>query len=169
MKTICVLGMAALTLTLSACSDASKHQSSGFSGIGSEHTVSRDSAIDPRLSGGTLHGDIPIRSARSGSTNRADHAELAIRKASGSGWRSKPVTVGSQTLALSVLYINGTPYAVLKPKAGLFAPNIVPEASAAFAANASDLTGCPAASQVYAVGPQPNRPQGLTMALTCSG
>jgi len=159
----------AFALFVGACDTASKHQSTGFSGIGSEPTVSQSSVVDPRFSVGTLYSDIPVKSVRSGSTNRADHAELVIRKASGSNWRSKTVTVGSQTLALSVLYVNTIPYAVLKPKSGLFSPNIVPEASAAFAASAEGLTGCPAASQVYAVGPQPNRPQGLTMALACAG
>ncbi|MBO6773972.1 MAG: hypothetical protein JJ897_00400 [Marinibacterium sp.] len=58
---------------------------------------------------------------------------------------------------------------MLEPKSGLFTPDIVPETSAALGANAAQLTGCPAASQVYAVRPQPNRPQGLTMALVCAG
>lgn len=167
MKRICLLTTG--ILTLSACDNAAKHQSTGFSGLGSEPTVAQADYLDPRLNTGTLYSDVPSRAVRSGSANRADHAELVIRKASGSGWRSKVVTVGGQPLALSVLYVNTIPYAVLKPKSGLFTPDIVPETSAAFGGNAAQLTGCPAASQVYAVGPRPNRPQGLTMALACAG
>lgn len=107
MKRICLL--TAAILTLSACDNAAKHQSTGFSGLGSEPTMAQADYLDPRLNIGTLYSDIPSRAVRSGSANRADHAELVIRKASGSAWRSKRVTVGGQPLALSVLYVNTSP------------------------------------------------------------
>lgn len=107
MKRICLL--TAAILTLSACDNAAKHQSTGFSGLGSEPTMAQADYLDPRLNIGKLYSDIPSRAVRSGSANRADHAELVIRKASGSAWRSKRVTVGGQPLALSVLYVNTSP------------------------------------------------------------
>ena len=94
MKRICLL--TAGILTLSACENAAKNQSTGFSGLGSEPTVAQADYLDPRLNTGTLYSDIPSRAVRSGSANRADHAELVIRKASGSGWRSKAVTVDGE-------------------------------------------------------------------------
>lgn len=162
------IALGALALGLAGCSDPARHQSTGFSGLGAEPGVAKASLVDPRLSGGVLRSDIPVKVVRSGSSNRAVQAELAIKTAKGSGNRSRKVSVGYQELALSIVYVNGTPYAVLKPKAGLFAANIVPETGAALASGAVELTGCPAISQVYSYGPQPNQPQGLTVALGCS-
>ncbi len=167
MKMMTAMGMA--LLALAACSNPAKDQSAGFSGLSSEPAVTQAAVQDVRYGTAALAPDIPVRAVRSGSGNRADHAELAVRKASGSDWRSKPVQVGGQTLALRVLYVNQIPYAVLKPQSGLFKSGIVPETSAAMAAQAQALTGCPAASRVYAVGREPSRPQGLTMALACTG
>lgn len=160
-------GFFALLLALAACANPAKHQSSGFSGLGSEPgTVTRASLGDPRLATGQLDPDIPAKTVRSGSQNRAAQAELAIRTAG--SWRARAVEVGSQELALSVIYVNQTPYAVLKPRSGVFAPGIVPETAASLSASAADLTGCPAGSQVYSHGPQPNRPQGLAVVLACA-
>ncbi|MEX0286108.1 MAG: hypothetical protein AB3N23_15985 [Paracoccaceae bacterium] len=163
-----LIGLTIGALVLAGCSGATRHQATGFSGLGAEPGVTKAASLDPQYAGGTLYPDIPVGALRSGSSNQADHAELVIKRASGSSLRSKPVSVGGQPLALSVLYVNAIPYAVLKPQAGLFSPNLVPETSAAFAANARTLTGCPAASGVYKFGPQPNRPKGMMLALACS-
>ena len=67
MKRICLL--TAGILTLSACENAAKNQSTGFSGLGSEPTVAQGlsrSAFEHRHA----HSDIPSRAVRSGSANR---------------------------------------------------------------------------------------------------
>ena len=167
MKTLTRMGV--VLLGLAACSNPAKHQSAGFSGLSSEPAVTQTVTRDARYAMATLAAEIPVRAVRSGSRNRADHAELAVRKAKGANSRSKAVQVGGQTLALSVLYVNQIPYAVLKPQSGRFKPGVAPGTSAAMVVDAQRLTGCPAASRVYAVGMEPGRPQGLAMALACSG
>lgn len=153
-------------VALAGCSGG-RTESVGFTGLGSEAASVTRTDPTARLDGGTLSSDIPRSTVRSGSFNRMDHAETAIRRGGSGGNRAKPVVVGGQTLALSIVAVNGAEFAVLKPPSGLFAPGIAPETAAAFAARSRALTGCDAQSRVYAYGPAPNRPQGLTLVLGC--
>jgi len=158
-----------IVLGFSAGSDAGKSTGAGFSGLSSEPSAAAPKESYARLQSpaGQLHSDIPRRRAKSRSSNRMDHAEVAIRNGGSSGGRAKRVMVGGQKLALSVVDVNAIPFAVLKKRAGVFNGAIGARIEADFAANITQLTGCNAGSRVYAYGPSTDKPVGLALVLNC--
>ncbi len=157
-------------LVLAGCAGSGQNQGAGFTGLGSEAaSVTRaappvGAAPEPV---GVLLPDLPRRQVRANTANRLSQAELAIRKG-GSAWgRAKRVRINGDKLALSIVQVNTTPFAVLRAPGALFSPAINPAAGAALQAQARALTGCAADSRAYFYGASPDRPVGLAVALDC--
>jgi|AMFO01.1.fsa_nt_gi hypothetical protein len=157
-------------LVLAGCTGSGQNQGAGFTGLGSEATsVSR--AMQPvgtvPATGAALLPDLPRSQVRANTANRLGQAELAIRNGGSFGRHAKRVSIGGETLALSIVDVNTTPFAVLRAPGALFSPAINPAAGAALQSQARALTGCAADSRTYFYGATPDRPIGLAVALYC--
>ena len=139
---------------LAGCDSSRQYQSSGFSGIGSEAQIVTRSDSRLALGSGTLHADIPVHYARSGSKSGYDQAEAAMRKGGGTAARAKKTRVGHQDLAISVVYVNDKPFAVVKPAPGIWVKAITPHTQQALRSDAKALTGCASGGGVYGDGPR---------------
>lgn len=161
------IGLAAFGL--SAC-ESNRYESSGFSGIGSEvgtTDVSRTDRYFAVTSAGQINPEIPRLTARSGSSNNGVLAEKAIRSGGSTPGRSQSVVINGQKLALSIVDVNSTTFAVLKTPSGLFSSAMNADVASAFKSQLHDLTGCGGFSNVYSYGSSPNKPIGMAMQLNC--
>ncbi len=165
-----MIGAGLAMLVLAGCAASGQNQGVGFTGLGSEAAlVSRSVQPDGTASAtpGALRPDLPRRHVRANTANRLSQAELAIRNGGSFGRHAKRVTIGGETLALSIVDVNTTPFAVLRAPGALFSPAINPAAGAALQSQARVLTGCAADSRAYFYGATPDRPVGLAVALYC--
>lgn len=158
-----------------AMAGCSQNESVGFTGIGSETKSAADpwayslspGATAPRgYATGVVKQSVPVSTVKSGSKAPAAQAEVAMRKAGTKDRNSAPVKVSGQDLRLSVVKVNGQPYAVLKSP-GMIKGAMSAETSEVFQRNAGRLTGCVGDGSVYSNSGSGNRATAMALALNC--
>jgi len=158
--------VALASLGLAACSQP---QGAGFSGIGFEGGAVAGAApvSETRLSTSQVR-PLPFHQATSGSGTLSDMAEIAIRTGGTVPGRSTLVQVSGQPLAMSLVQVDQTPFAVLRVPSGQSTARMDKRTQTAFAEQLGGLTGCKPASGVYGLGNPKRDLSGLAAALDCS-
>lgn len=158
-----------------AMAGCSQNQSVGFTGIGSETKSASDpwaysltpGAAAPRgYATGVIKQSVPVTNVRSKDTSPAAAAAAALKNGGTRDKNSAPVKAAGQDLRLSIVKVNGQPFAVLK------SPGMIKSAMAAgtddvLRRNAGRLTGCVGKGDVVSNAGNGDRATALALPLNC--